>query len=242
MQAKVLTAVLATLSFTAEAAVLPRATITPGQIVLPEVVFNPSELLDPAYAALMILRTDIAKTTTLVGDLTRTTGTTIKDRTDQMNAVIRQVTSNTNSIRTRVGTIVGGLMGMAPSGIPAPTGTSSSTAQHSVPSAEVIQVAQDVVRQAQTLARAATSQLQNLQTQTSAVNDAVGKAAFNLAYTQASLAFQVALSTVGAAAGVAIDAVANSVDNVDGLIDRIRNVKARLNPVLVIGVTPDVTF
>lgn len=79
MQTKVLTAVLATLSFMAEAAVLPRATITPGQIVLPEVVFNPSDLLDPAYAALMIIRTDIEKTATLVGDLTRTSGTTIKD-------------------------------------------------------------------------------------------------------------------------------------------------------------------
>ncbi|GJC96069.1 hypothetical protein ColKHC_04895 [Colletotrichum higginsianum] len=232
MQTKVFTAVLATLSFMAEAAVLPRATITPGQVVLPEVVFNPSDLLDPAYAALMILRTDIEKTATLVGDLTRTSGTTIKDIT----AVIRQVTSNTNSIRTRAATIVGGLLGVSPSGIPAPSGTSSTAAQHAVPSAEVIQVAQDA------LARAATAQLQNLQAQASAVNDLVGKAAFNLAYTQASLAFQVALSTVGAAAGVLIDAVANSVDNVDGLVDRIRNVKARLNPVLVIGVTPDVTF
>ncbi|TID02890.1 hypothetical protein CH35J_003504 [Colletotrichum higginsianum] len=238
MQTKVFTAVLATLSFMAEAAVLPRATITPGQVVLPEVVFNPSDLLDPAYAALMILRTDIEKTATLVGDLTRTSGTTIKDIT----AVIRQVTSNTNSIRTRAATIVGGLLGVSPSGIPAPSGTSSTAAQHAVPSAEVIQVAQDVVRQAQALARAATAQLQNLQAQASAVNDLVGKAAFNLAYTQTSLAFQVALSTVGAAAGVLIDAVANSVDNVDGLVDRIRNVKARLNPVLVIGVTPDVTF
>ncbi|CCF36751.1 hypothetical protein CH063_08243 [Colletotrichum higginsianum] len=205
-------------------------------VVLPEVVFNPSDLLDPAYAALMILRTDIEKTATLVGDLTRTSGTTIKDRTDQITAVIRQVTSNTNSIRTRAATIVGGLLGVSPSGIPAPSGTSSTAAQHAVPSAEVIQVAQDA------LARAATAQLQNLQAQASAVNDLVGKAAFNLAYTQASLAFQVALSTVGAAAGVLIDAVANSVDNVDGLVDRIRNVKARLNPVLVIGVTPDVTF
>ncbi|TQN75112.1 hypothetical protein CSHISOI_00286 [Colletotrichum shisoi] len=236
MQTKVLAAVLATLSFMAEAAILPRATITPGQIVLPEVVFNPSDLIDPAYTALSILRTDIEKTTTLIGDFTRTIGTTIKDRTDQMNAVIRQVTSNTNSIRTRVGTIVGGLQGVAPSGIPAPTGTSSSTAQHAIPSAEVIQIAQD------TLARAATAQLQNLQTQTSAVSDLVGKAAFSLAYTQANLAFQVALSTVGAAAGVAIDAVANSVDNVDGLADRIRNVRAKLNPVLIIGLTPDVTF
>ncbi|WQF75189.1 hypothetical protein CDEST_00203 [Colletotrichum destructivum] len=242
MQTKVLAAVLTTLSFVAEAAILPRATITPGQIVLPEVVFNPSDLSDPAYTALSILRTDIEKTTTLIGDFTRTIGTTIKDRTDQMNAVIRQVTSNTNSIRTRVGTIVGGLQGVVPSGIPAPTGTSSSTAQHAVPSAEVIQIAQDIVRQAQALARAATAQLQNLQTQTSAVNDLVGKAAFSLAYTQASLAFQVALSTVAAAAGVAIDAVANSVDNVDGLADRIRNVRAKLNPVLIIGVTPDVTF
>ncbi|GKT51613.1 uncharacterized protein ColSpa_11794 [Colletotrichum spaethianum] len=241
MQIQVLAAVLTTLSFTSvKAAILPRATITAGTIVLPEVVFNPSELADPAFTALNILRNDILKTTTLVGDLTHASGTTVKDRTDQATAVTRQVTSNSNSIRTRVGTVIGNLLGAIPSGIPAPSGTSAAPA--SVPTAEVFQVAQDVVRQSQALARTATSQLQALQGQGSSVSDANGKAAYTLAYTQASLAFQGALSTVGTAASAAIDAVANTLENVNGTADRVRNIKFKLNPVLVLGLTPDVTF
>ncbi|EFQ25272.1 hypothetical protein CGRA01v4_06364 [Colletotrichum graminicola] len=240
MQARILPAILTALSLTSvDAAILPRATITPGVIVLPEVVFNPSELFDPAYTALNIFRNDLLKTTTLVSDLTRTAGTTVKDRTDQVNAVIRQVTSNTNNIRTRVGYIIGNLQGVVPSGIPAPTGTAAPPA---APTAEVFQVAQDIVRQAQALARTATSQLQSLQTQTDAVVDATGKAAYTLAFTQAKLALDITLTTVAATAKTIIDAVANSVDNVNGIAERVRNVKFKLDPVLVIGVTPDVTF
>ncbi|OHW90058.1 hypothetical protein CSPAE12_11365 [Colletotrichum incanum] len=164
----------------------------------------------------------------------------MRARTDQVGAVIRQVTSNTNSIRTRVGTVIGNLQGAVPSGITAPSGTSA--AQPSVPTAEVLQVAQDLVRQCQALARTATSQLQTLQTQGSAVTDPAGKAAYTLAYTQASLALQIALSTVAAASSAAIDAVADTLENVNGIAERVRNVKFKLNPVLVVGVTPDVTF
>ncbi|KDN71509.1 hypothetical protein CSUB01_07147 [Colletotrichum sublineola] len=241
MQAKFLAAILTSLSLTpVDAAILPRATITPGVIVLPEVVFNPSDMVDPAYTALNIFRNDLFKTTTLVLDLTRTAGTTVKDRTDQVNAIIRQVTSNTNSIRTRVGTIIGNLQGAVPSGIPAPTGTSANLP--AAPTAEVLQVAQDVVRQAQALARAATTQLQTLQNQTNALTDASGKSAYLLAYTQANLALQIALSTVSAAASALIDAAADSLENVNGIAERVRNVKFKLNPVLLIGATPDVSF
>ncbi|OHE94449.1 hypothetical protein CORC01_10268 [Colletotrichum orchidophilum] len=241
MYTKVFTAAVAVLSFASvEAAILPRATITPGTVVLPEVVFNPSELTDPFYTALKIFSNDLTKTTTLVGDLTRSVGTTVKDRTDQVNAVIRQVTSNTNSIRTRVGTVVGNLLGVAPSGLPAPSATSA--APPSIPTAEVVQIAQDVVRQAQLLARAATLQLQNLQAQANAVADPVSKAAYTLAFTQANLALQIALTTVAATASTALNAVANAIGNANGIADRIRNIQAKLNPVLVIGVTPDVSF
>ncbi|KAK1966929.1 hypothetical protein LY78DRAFT_577373 [Colletotrichum sublineola] len=235
MQAKFLAAILTSLSLTpVDAAILPRATITPGVIVLPEVVFNPSDMVDPAYTALNIFRNDLFKTTTLVLDLTRTAGTTVKDRTDQVNAIIRQVTSNTNSIRTRVGTIIGNLQGAVPSGIPAPTGTSANLP--AAPTAEVLQVAQDA------LARAATTQLQTLQNQTNALTDASGKSAYLLAYTQANLALQIALSTVSAAASALIDAAADSLENVNGIAERVRNVKFKLNPVLLIGATPDVSF
>ncbi|KXH64135.1 hypothetical protein CNYM01_09268 [Colletotrichum nymphaeae SA-01] len=264
MYTKALTAAVAVLSFASvEAAILPRATITPGTVVLPEVVFNPGELADPLYTALRIVSTDLGKTTTLTGDLTRTVGTTVKDvspkphsellpelkshtnpfpfqRTDQVNAVIRQITSNTNSIRTRVGTVVGNLLGVVPSGIPAPSATSA--APPSIPTAEVVQIAQDVVVQAQLLARQATTQLQNLQAQANAVADPVAKAAYTLAYTQANLALQIALSTVGAAASTALTAVANAAGSANGLADRIRNIQAKLNPVLIIGASPDVTF
>ncbi|GJC80985.1 hypothetical protein ColLi_03823 [Colletotrichum liriopes] len=241
MQTKVLAAVFTALSLAqVKAAILPRATITPGTIVLPEVVFNPSDLVDPAYTAFNLIRTDILKTTTLVSDMNHASGTTVKDRTDQVSAVIRQVTSNTNNIRTRVGTIIGNLVGAVPSGIPAPSGnpapSGTSAAQPAVPTAEVLQVVQDA------LARTATSQLQTLQTQGSAVTDLAGKAAYTLAYTQASLALQVALSTVAAASSAAIDAVADSLENVNGIAERVRSVKFKLTPVLVIGVTPDVTF
>ncbi|EXF80542.1 hypothetical protein CFIO01_08686 [Colletotrichum fioriniae PJ7] len=264
MYSKALTAAVAVLSFASvEAAILPRATITPGTVVLPEVVFNPGELTDPLYTALKIVSTDLGKTTTLTGDLTRTVGTTVKDvsptlhaephpslnnhtnpfpfqRTDQVNAVIRQITSNTNSIRTRVGTVVGSLLGVVPSGIPAPSATSA--APPSIPTAEVVQIAQDVVVQAQLLARQATTQLQNLQAQANAVADPAAKAAYTLAYTQANLALQIALSTVGAAASTALTAVANAAGSANGLADRIRNIQAKLNPVLIIGASPDVTF
>ncbi|KAK1727594.1 hypothetical protein CaCOL14_004947 [Colletotrichum acutatum] len=241
MYTKALTAAVAVLSFASvEAAILPRATITPGTVVLPEVVFNPGELTDPLYTALKIVSTDLGKTTTLTGDLTRTAGTTVKDRTDQVNAVIRQITSNTNSIRTRVGTVVGNLLGVVPSGIPAPSATSA--APPSIPTAEVVQIAQDVVVQAQLLARQATAQLQNLQAQANAVADPAAKAAYTLAYTQANLALQIALSTVSAAASTALTAVANAAGSANGLADRIRNIQAKLNPVLIIGASPDVTF
>ncbi|KAK1467316.1 hypothetical protein CPAR01_13630 [Colletotrichum paranaense] len=265
MYTKALTAAVAVLSFSSvEAAILPRATITPGTVVLPEVVFNPGELTDPLYTALKIVSTDLGKTTTLTGDLTRTVGTTVKDvspipphtellpeleshthpfpfqRTDQVNAVIRQITSNTNSIRTRVGTVVGNLLGVVPSGIPAPSATSA--APPSIPTAEVVQIAQDVVVQAQLLARQATTQLQNIQAQANAVADPAAKAAYTLAYTQANLALQIALSTVGAAASTALTAVANAAGSANGLADRIRNIQAKLNPVLIIGASPDVTF
>jgi len=240
MQAKILPAILTALSLTSvDAAILPRATLSPGNLVVPEVVYNPPDLFDPEYTALNIFRNDLLKTTTLVSDLTRTPGTTVKDRTDQVNAVIRQVTSNTNSIRTRVGYIIGNLQGIVPSGVPAPTGTGASPA---APTAEVLQVAQDVVRQAQALARTATSQLQSLQTQTDAVIDVTGKAAYSLAFTQAKLALEITLATVAATAKTLIDAVANSIDNVNSIADRIRNLKSKLDSVLAIGVTPDATF
>ncbi|KAK1597205.1 uncharacterized protein LY79DRAFT_508395 [Colletotrichum navitas] len=234
MQAKILPAILTVLSLTSvDAAILPRATLSPGNIVVPEVVYNPPDLFDPEYTALNIFRNDLLKTTTLVSDLTRTPGTTVKDRTDQVNAVIRQVTSNTNSIRTRVGYIIGNLQGIVPSGVPAPTGTGASPA---TPTAEVLQVAQDA------LARTATSQLQSLQTQTDAVIDVTGKAAYSLAFTQAKLALEITLTTVAATAKTLIDAVANSIDNVNSIADRIRNLKSKLDSVLAIGVTPDATF
>ncbi|KXH27996.1 hypothetical protein CSAL01_04656 [Colletotrichum salicis] len=226
MYTKVFTATVAVLSFASvEAAILPRAPITPGTIVLPEVVFNPGELTDPLHTALNILRGDIPQHHELGRRPHKDRRNNSKGcKEPTKNAVIRQVTSNTNSIRTRVGTVVGNLLGVVPSGLPAPSATSA--APPSVPTAEVVQIAQDVV----------------LQAQVNAVADPVSKAAYTLAYTQANLALQIALSTVAASASTALTAVANAAGNVNGLAERIRNIQAKLNPVLVVGVTPDVTF
>ncbi|KAK2053824.1 hypothetical protein LY76DRAFT_687040 [Colletotrichum caudatum] len=239
MQTTILAAILTAVSFTSvDAAVLPRATITPGVIILPEVVFNPGDLFSPAYTALNIFRNDLFKTTTLIADLTHAAGTTVKDRTDQVNAVIRQVTTNVGNIRTRTGWIISNLQGVVPAGIPAPTGTGPAPA---APTAESLQVAQDLVRQAQALARTATSQLQTLQAQIDAA-DIIAKAAYTVAYIQAKLALDIALSTIAATGTALIEAAANALDNTNGVSDRVRSVKYQLTTVLVIGTTQDVVF
>ncbi|KAK2022152.1 hypothetical protein LX32DRAFT_698873 [Colletotrichum zoysiae] len=239
MQTKIFAAILTVVSLTSvDAAVLPRATLTPGLIILPEVVFNPVDLISPPYTALNIFRNDLFKTTTLIADLTRAAGTTVKDRTDQVNAVIRQVTANIGNIRTRTGWVISNLQGVVPAGIPAPTGTGPAPA---TPTAEPLQVAQDLVRQAQALARTATAQLQTLQALTDAA-DIIVKAAYTVAYTQARLALEIALTTIASTGTALIEAAANALDNVNGASDRVRSVKYKLTTVLVIGTTQDVAF
>ncbi|KAK2046355.1 hypothetical protein LZ31DRAFT_593344 [Colletotrichum somersetense] len=239
MQTNILAAILTVVSLTSvDAAILPRASLTPGQMILPECVFNPADLISPPYTALNIFRNDLVKMTILAGDLTHRAGTTVKDRTDQVNAVIRQVTSNVGNIRTRAGWIISNLQGVVPAGIPAPTGTGPLPA---TPTAEPLQVAQDLVRQAQALARTITAQLQTLQAQTDAA-DILAKAAYTVAYTQARLALEISLTTIAATGTALIDAAANALDNTNGASDRVRSVKYKLTAVLVIGTTEDVVF
>ncbi|OLN87221.1 hypothetical protein CCHL11_03688 [Colletotrichum chlorophyti] len=282
MQIKAFTMAVAAFSLApVEAAILPRATITPGLIVLPEIVFNPSELTDPITAALNLVSNDIQRTASLVLDLTRTVGSTVRDRTDQANAISRQATTNANNIRTRVGTIVGSLLGAAPpsagilapgslpigslpgSGTPAggtpaggaPAGgvsaiPSPTVARPVIPTDQVIQAAQNVVRQSQVLARAATAQLEALRNETTKATDAVSAAAYTLALTQSDLALRSTLGIIATAAGTALTTAANSVaslagstgDNVSTVVQRIRDAQVKLNPVLVIGIVPDVSF
>ncbi|EXF75706.1 hypothetical protein CFIO01_04639 [Colletotrichum fioriniae PJ7] len=239
MQSKIFTAALAAFSFASvQGAVLPRATITPGTIVTPGVSFNPAELgaNELAFRTLQVLTGQIAQTTALANSLALQATGTATAAADQVQAVVAQLNSNAAAIAANVASIVAA----APTAIPpVPSPTAPATP-------DVGGQAEALVRQAQALARALTAQIAALQAQVTANAGTVAGVAQNVillpALAQAQAAAGTTLATIGTASNLALTTAATLTANAQAIVDRVRNAQVKLNPVLVIGATPDVQF
>ncbi|UQC77070.1 uncharacterized protein CLUP02_02536 [Colletotrichum lupini] len=239
MQSKIFTAALAAFSFASvQGAVLPRATITPGTIVTPGISFNPAELgaNELAFRTLQVLTGQIAQTTALANGLALQATGTATAAADQVQAVVAQLSSNAAAIAANVASIVAA----APTAIPpVPSPTAPATP-------DVGGQAEALVRQAQALARALTAQIAALQAQVTANAGTVAGVAQNAilipALVQAQAAAATTLATIGTASNLALTTAATLTANAQAIVDRVRNAQVKLNPVLVIGATPDVQF
>ncbi|KAK1690020.1 hypothetical protein BDP55DRAFT_725402 [Colletotrichum godetiae] len=241
MQSKIFTAALAAFSFASvQGAVLPRATITPGTIVTPGVSFNPAELgaNELAFRTLQVLTGQIAQTTALANSLALQATGTATAAADQVQAVVSQLSANAAAIAANVASIVAAAPTAIPSA-PAPTVTAPATP-------DVGGQAEALVRQAQALARALTAQIAALQAQVTANAGTVAGIAQNAillpALAQAQAAAGTTLATIGTASNLALTTAATLTANAQAIVDRVRNAQVKLNPVLVIGATPDVQF
>ncbi|KAK1494121.1 hypothetical protein CCUS01_13788 [Colletotrichum cuscutae] len=239
MQSKIFTAALAAFSFASvQGAVLPRATITPGTIVTPGISFNPAELgaNELAFRTLQVLTGQIAQTTALANSLALQATGTATAAADQVQAVVAQLSSNAAAIAANVASIVAA----APTAIP-PVPSPTAPA---IP--DVGGQAEALVRQAQALARALTAQIAALQAQVTANAGTVAGVAQNAilipALVQAQAAAAITLATIGTASNLALTTAATLTANAQAIVDRVRNAQVKLNPVLVIGATPDVQF
>ncbi|OHE92046.1 hypothetical protein CORC01_12627 [Colletotrichum orchidophilum] len=242
MQSKIFTAALAAISFTSvQGAVLPRATITPGTIVTPGLSFDPAELgaNQLAFATLQLLSGQLAQTTALAGTLALSATGTATIAVNQVQAVVAQLSSNAAAIASNVASIVASVPTAIPSPPPAPSPTAPALP-------DIGGQAEAVVRQAQALARTLTAQIAILQAQVTANAGTIAGQAQNLilvpALAQAQTALTTVLATIGTASNLALTTAATLTANVQAIADRIRNAQVKLNPVLVLGATPDIQF
>ncbi|GKT54249.1 hypothetical protein ColTof4_06396 [Colletotrichum tofieldiae] len=222
MQFKFSTLAVAALSLSSvQSASVPRSIIiSPGVIVLPAITFNPSDLQFQVavFQTLDLLRTDIAKTAALVNQLTNSTAGNVLETTTNVANILTKVTGLSNIIKS-----------LFPPGNPPAPPTNTP---------DIAGAAEDVVRQAQVLARAITAQLDALRQQ------ATGFAGLllipTLATTQVGL--QAVLATVGTVSSLALTTAASATSNIQAILDRVRNAQIKLNPVLIIGLQPDIVF
>ncbi|KAJ0159724.1 hypothetical protein CTA2_9211 [Colletotrichum tanaceti] len=252
MQTKIFAVAVAALSMTSvHGAITPKITIGNGVIVTPEIIIDPNQLGVPQtiFATLDLLRSDINKTVNLVNQLTSTTTDTVFDRIAQANAVIAQTTANVGAIVTKITQLVN-ILKSAPSTTPTlpgpPGATPTAPGTPSVPALpDIGGISEDLVREAQALARAITAQLQILQQQAS------GFAGLVLlpTYLAAQVALTTALATVGTISNLALgtsiavlQTTAAVAATIDALLARVRNAQVKLNPVLVIGLNPEIIF
>ncbi|KZL75952.1 hypothetical protein CT0861_00229 [Colletotrichum tofieldiae] len=233
MQFKFSTLAVAALSLSSvQSASVPRSIIiSPGVIVLPAITFNPSDLQFQVavFQTLDLLRTDIAKTAALVNQLTNSTAGNVLETINQANLVLGQTTTNVANILTKVTGLSNIIKSLFPPGNPPAPPTNTP---------DIAGAAEDVVRQAQVLARAITAQLDALRQQ------ATGFAGLllipTLATTQVGL--QAVLATVGTVSSLALTTAASATSNIQAILDRVRNAQIKLNPVLIIGLQPDIVF
>ncbi|KZL85771.1 hypothetical protein CI238_05293 [Colletotrichum incanum] len=233
MQSKFFTLAVAALSLSSvQSAAVPGAVIiSPGVIVLPQITFNPNSLQfqQTVFQTLDLLRADIAKTAALVNQLTNTTAGNVLGTINQASVVLGQATTNVANILTKVTGLTNVIKGLFPPGAPP------------APPADIPDIggaAEDVVRQAQVLARAITTQLEALRKQ------ATGFAGLLLIPTLATtqIGLQAVLATVGTVSSLALTTAASATSNVQAILDRVRNAQVKLNPVLIIGIQPDIVF
>ncbi|GKT49819.1 uncharacterized protein ColSpa_10000 [Colletotrichum spaethianum] len=236
MQSKIFAVAVAALSLSSvQGASVPRQiTISAGTIVLPSLTFDPKQFLPQqnAFQTLDLLRDDIAKTAALVSLLTNSTTTNVLTTAAQANQVLGQVGTNVANIVTKVTGLADIIQGAIPS---VPSATPSAPATNTP---DIGGAAEDVVRQAQVLARAITAQLDILKKQASTLNGLL--LIPTLATAQASLA--TVLLTIGTISTLALNTAASATANILAIVDRVRNAQVKLNPVLIIGLQPDIIF
>ncbi|CCF41748.1 hypothetical protein CH063_11932 [Colletotrichum higginsianum] len=245
MQTKIFAVAVAALSMASvQGAIAPRATIGPTVIVIPQITINPNELLptQAIFATLDLLRADIAKTTELVNQLTVSTTNTLFSRISQASAVLAQATANVGTIVAKITELVN-ILKNPPSTTPTLPGTPGTPSVPALP--DIGGVAEDLVRTAQALARAITAQLQVLQQQASGFTGLL----LLPTYLAAQAALGTVLATVGTISNLALGTAtavlqtANATAaTIDSILARVRNAQVKLNPVLVIGLNPDIVF
>ncbi|GJC96141.1 hypothetical protein ColKHC_04967 [Colletotrichum higginsianum] len=241
MQTKIFAVAVAALSMASvQGAIAPRATIGPTVIVIPQITINPNELLptQAIFATLDLLRADIAKTTELVNQLTVSTTNTLFSA----SAVLAQATANVGTIVAKITELVN-ILKNPPSTTPTLPGTPGTPSVPALP--DIGGVAEDLVRTAQALARAITAQLQVLQQQASGFTGLL----LLPTYLAAQAALGTVLATVGTISNLALGTAtavlqtANATAaTIDSILARVRNAQVKLNPVLVIGLNPDIVF
>ncbi|KAK1597127.1 uncharacterized protein LY79DRAFT_542249 [Colletotrichum navitas] len=232
MQSKIFTTAVAALSLPAvQCAVAPRQiAISPGLIVLPGIFINPNTLgpQQSVFQTLDLVREDVGKTINLVNQITNTTAGNLLGTVSVATTVVGQVTNNVGTILAKVTE----LTNLITPTLPSPT----TPAPPDLP--DIGGTAETLVRTVQELTRAATAQLDALR------NQAVGLAAATLLPLVATLqvTLQTALNLLGVASGIALSLAASATANVQTIVDRVLNAKAKLAGVLVIGIQPEVIF
>ncbi|TDZ18677.1 hypothetical protein Cob_v008313 [Colletotrichum orbiculare MAFF 240422] len=260
VQAAVAVAPRQAFTVTPGALVLPTFSFDPNSLGVQQFIFQ----------LLNTLRGDIDASALLVTQLINTANNAANDRVTAAQAIAAALQQNAQNIATKFQGIVGELVTKAatlkPSatpgngngggnggGLPSPTLPSVAlpTATVAATAADIAQLAEQVVVQVQTLFNQANGQVRALQAQ--ATQQATGilglvdatlkkllgdastatTAALQTAYAQSTIATQLLLATV---AGV----LANVQGTSAALTQRITNASVKLNPTLVLGVSPDI--
>ncbi|TQN74152.1 hypothetical protein CSHISOI_01291 [Colletotrichum shisoi] len=255
MQTKIFAVAVAALSMASvQGAIMQRATIGPAVFVTPEFTINPNELTQAIFQTLDLLRADLVKTTDVVNQLTLTTTNNVFSRISQATDVLAQATANVGTIVAKVTQLLN-ILNNPPSTTPTLPGPPSSTptlpgapATPSVPALALPDIggaAERVVLAAQALARAITAQLQTLQRQATGITGILLKPV----YGASQVAFGTLLTTVGTISDLALGtavAVLQTADAtaaaIDAILARVQKARVNLDPVLVIGLNPDIVF
>ncbi|TDZ15731.1 hypothetical protein Cob_v011404 [Colletotrichum orbiculare MAFF 240422] len=172
-----------------------------------------------------------------------------------VGAATPAVSSVAGAVPSVASSVVGAVPSVASSVVGAGAGAGSgaaataSAAGPPVPSGDVGALAEDLVRTAQGFARNVTTQLDQLRTQVGQISttaDFLGRTTLQAALINAQLGLGTALSTVGFATNTVLNTAVQNVGTVTGVttavVDRVRNAQLKVNPVLVIGAQPDITF
>ncbi|WQF75124.1 hypothetical protein CDEST_00138 [Colletotrichum destructivum] len=247
MQTKIFAVAVAALSMASvQGAITQRATIGPIVLITPQITINPNELTQATFNTLQLLRDDILKTADVVNQLTTNN---ILNRISQATAVLTQATANVGTIVAKITGLLN-ILNNPPSTTPtlpgAPSTTPTLPGTPSVPALpDIGGAAEDVVRAAQTLARAITAQIQTLQQQTNSITGILLKPIYSITLA----ALQTILANVGTISNNALGTAATVLQTVnataatvESILARVQSARLKLNPVLVIGLNPDIVF
>ncbi|KZL63303.1 hypothetical protein CI238_11610 [Colletotrichum incanum] len=262
MQSKIFSAAVATLAFVSvdAAVVATRQTsnviiIQPGSIVGPTIAFDPASLGFEAlaYRALDQVRDDLFRTAALVVELNKAAGASIDDKRAQASAVTAQIQANAAAIKSKIDNLISILQSKAPalttggsggSGPTVPTTgpNPAATAQATIGTVGgIVDRVDALITQARTLNTQARTQislvgsfLETLLTPTLGQIKTDSSRIIAQAMQQISTSVEQLLSTIGDLSTTAQGVTAS-------LLQRITDARLSLRPILVLGISPDIT-